>query len=146
MEPVIVTQKANCRNCYKCIRSCPQGAIAFSDDQARVLAEECILCGRCVEVCPQGAQQVQSDLANVRRMLSMGLKVYASVAPSWLAAFPGVTFPQFSAALKKLGFTGVEETAAGAAQVSLEYMHLMAKREMDNIISTCCKRSWICTI
>ena len=40
MEPVIVTQKANCRNCYKCIRSCPQGAIAFSDDQARVLSQE----------------------------------------------------------------------------------------------------------
>ena len=138
MEPVIVTQKANCRNCYKCIRSCPQGAIAFSDDQARVLSEECILCGRCVEVCPQGAQQVQSDLVNVRRMLSMGLKVYASVAPSWLAAFPDITFPQFSAALKKLGFTGVEETAAGAAQVSLEYARLMAKGERDNIISTCC--------
>ena len=138
MEPVIVTQKANCRNCYKCIRSCPQGAIAFSDDQARVLSEECILCGRCVEVCPQGAQQVQSDLVNVRRMLSMGLKVYASVAPSWLAAFPDIAFPQFSAALKKLGFTGVEETAAGAAQVSLEYARLMAKGERDNIISTCC--------
>ena len=138
MDPIITTQKANCRNCYKCIRGCPLKAIAFGDDQARVVAEDCVLCGRCVAECPQGAQQAQSDLPSVRRMVSAGLKVYASVAPSFQAAFPGVSFSQLSAALKKLGFTGVEETAIGATRVSQEYAALMAQGKMESILSTCC--------
>ena len=138
MEPVITTQKANCRNCYKCIRACPLKAIAFAEDQARVVAEDCILCGQCVRVCPQGAPQPVSDLPAVQRMLAAGLKVYASVAPSYQAAFPGVSFAQLSAALKKLGFTGAEETAIGATQVSKEYARLMAQGQMENIITTCC--------
>ena len=108
MEPMIRTQKANCRNCYRCIRVCPVKAVAFSQDQARVVEEDCILCGLCVEACPQGAQQFASDLPAVRRMADAGLKLYASVAPSYPAAFPGVSFSQLSAALKALGFTGVD--------------------------------------
>lgn len=138
MEPMIRTQKANCRNCYRCIRVCPVKAVAFSQDQARVVEEDCILCGLCVEACPQGAQQFASDLPAVRRMADAGLKLYASVAPSYPAAFPGVSFSQLSAALKALGFTGVEETALGAAQVSRQYARLMGEGKMENIISTCC--------
>ena len=95
MEPVITTQKANCRNCYKCIRACPLNAIAFAEDQARVVAEDCILCGQCVRVCPQGAPQPVSDLPAVQRMLAAGLKVYASVAPSYQAPFPASPLPSF---------------------------------------------------
>lgn len=138
MDYIITTQRANCRNCYKCIRACPMKAIAFGDDQARVVAEDCVLCGRCVQACPQGAQQVGSDLPAVRRMVAAGLKVYASVAPSYQAAFPEVSFAQLSAGLKRLGFTAAEETAIGATQVSLEYAKLMAEGEMENIITTCC--------
>ena len=138
MDFIITTQKANCRNCYKCIRACPLKAIAFGDDQARVVAEDCILCGRCVQECPQGAQQAASDLPAVRRMVAAGLKVYASVAPSYQAAFPGVSFAQLSAGLKRLGFTAAEETAIGATQVSREYARLLAEGKMENIITTCC--------
>lgn len=43
-----------------------------------------------------------------------------------------------SAALKKLGFSVVEETAIGAAEVSKEYARLMKEGQMKNVIATAC--------
>ncbi|MEG0692045.1 MAG: [Fe-Fe] hydrogenase large subunit C-terminal domain-containing protein [Oscillospiraceae bacterium] len=43
-----------------------------------------------------------------------------------------------SAAIKKLGFARVEETAIGAASVSHEYAHIMQTGQMKGIIATAC--------
>ena len=58
---VLRFKKANCKNCYKCIRECPIKAIRFEDHQAQIISDECILCGNCVRVCPQNAKQVRDD-------------------------------------------------------------------------------------
>lgn len=129
---------ANCKNCYKCVRSCPVKAIAVKNEQARIVEEDCILCGNCLTICPQNAKSVRNDLDRVKYFLNRGEKVYASIAPSFAAAFDGVDGTSIFTALKKLGFTNIEETAIGAANVSAEYEKLMNEGMMKNIITTAC--------
>lgn len=131
-------KSANCKNCYKCIRSCPVKAISFKDDQAQIMEDSCILCGNCLQVCPQNAKSVKDDIDKVKDLINKNHKVYASIAPSFASAFDAVGAKEVFAALNRLGFTHVEETAAGAAMVSKEYEMLLEKREMANIITTCC--------
>lgn len=135
---IIQLKEANCKNCYKCIRNCPLKAIEFGNEQAKILEEDCVLCGTCTLVCPQNAKQINSDLPSVKREIKSGAKLYVSLAPSYVSAFPRVSFASMSAALKKLGFFHVEETAIGATEVSRAYAGLMAEHKMRNIITTCC--------
>jgi iron only hydrogenase large subunit-like protein/uncharacterized Fe-S cluster-containing protein len=131
-------KEVNCKNCYKCIRSCPVKAISFKDDHAQVIEEDCILCGKCINVCPQNAKTVKNDVEKVKGFIDKNLKVYASIAPSFAAAF-NIKDPKFiNSIFQKLGFTYVEETAAGAEKVTIEYKKLLLKKEMTNIISTAC--------
>ena len=135
---VIELNPTNCRNCYKCIRECPIKAIAFKDGRAKIIDKECILCGICVQSCPQNAKYIRNDVDEVKSLLRLGKPVYASVAPSWQGWYGTDDFSVLSAALKKLGFAGVEETAIGAAETSREYAELMEKGSMKNIIGTAC--------
>lgn len=134
---IIELNKGNCQNCYKCIRHCPIKAIEFKHSRAKVIKDECILCGTCVETCPQNAKSVKNDTDDVKALIREGKKVYVSVAPSFGAYF-NASFPQISAALKKLGFAGVEETAIGAYETSREYTNLVQAGQMSNIIVTAC--------
>jgi iron only hydrogenase large subunit-like protein len=88
---------------------------------------------------PKEAKYICSDLPKIKKALRDKEKLYVSVAPSYIAAFPesgGIV--KFAAALKKLGFAQVEETAVGAGQVSREYEKLLAEKKMKNIITTSC--------
>ncbi len=66
---IITTDKAKCRDCYRCVRVCPVKAICISDGQARVDAERCIVCGTCVRECPQQAKHVRNDLESLAALL-----------------------------------------------------------------------------
>ena len=68
-----------------------------------------------------------------RRALS-----YASLAPSFVANYPGATIATMEKALKQLGFAGVEETAIGASIVKTEYENIVREGRQEVIISTCC--------
>lgn len=134
----IESKKANCKNCYKCLRNCPVKAIKFTSGQAEIMPDLCISCGTCVSVCPQGAQQAESQLKTVQRMIERGEKVVASLAPSFYGAFKVDDPMKVVGALKALGFAKVCETAVGAAIASDEMAAVINKGEMDNVISTCC--------
>ncbi|MDP4177380.1 MAG: [Fe-Fe] hydrogenase large subunit C-terminal domain-containing protein [Bacillota bacterium] len=131
-------KETNCKNCYKCIRSCPVKAISFKNDQAQIIEDSCILCGNCLKVCPQNAKSVKSDVEKVKSLIDRKFKVYASVAPSFSAAFNIEDVRQLNAVFSKLGFTFAQETAVGASMVTNEYQNLMGKKEMKNIITTAC--------
>lgn len=134
----IQLKKANCRNCYKCIRSCPVKAISFNDEQASIIQKDCILCGKCIQVCPQNAKFVRNDVDKVKNFIQKNEKVYASIAPSFVSAFDCDEPRKIFGLLGKLGFLHVEETAIGAVQVSKEYDKLLKAKTMKNIISTAC--------
>lgn len=136
MTSIISLKKVRCKNCHKCIRSCPVNSIMYREDQAQIMPEQCILCGHCLNTCPQNAKTVLSDIFKIRGYIKNHLTTVVSIAPS----FSGLLRRRelTAAVLKKLGFTYVHETAEGAALVSAEYSRLLELGTMDNIITTCC--------
>lgn len=135
---IIQFKEVNCKNCYKCVRSCPVKAISIKNDHAQIIDDMCILCGKCLQVCPQNAKSVKDDVDKVRGFINRKLKVYASIAPSFAPAFNIKDVRQVYAVFRKLGFTYAEETAVGAAAVSAKYKELLNSEAMANIITTAC--------
>ena len=134
----LTLKKSNCMNCYKCIRHCPVKSIRFSGGQAHIINNECILCGQCFVVCPQDAKEIVDETEKVKVLLQTGDPVYVSLAPSFVANYPGVGIEAMTRALKKLGFAGVEETAVGATMVKNEYERMLREEARDVIITSCC--------
>ncbi len=138
MAGYISVKKANCKNCYKCLKYCNVKSIRYSNDQVEVIADQCILCGHCINVCPQKAKTVVNDPARVLSMLAdPDTRVVASLAPSYAGIY-GRDSARLVGALYALGFDRVEETAVGAREVTGEYRRLMDKGEMPCILTTCC--------
>lgn len=137
MTEYLKLKKSNCVNCYKCIRHCPVKSIKFSSDQAHIVGDECILCGQCFVVCPQNAKVIRDDIGVAESLVKQG-KVVVSLAPSFVANYPGATVETMRAALTKLGFADVRETAVGASMVKKEYENLVRANRQDVIISSCC--------
>ena len=138
MPNCLTLKKSNCKNCYKCIRHCPVKAIRFSGNQAHIIGNECILCGQCFVVCPQNAKQIVDETEKVKVLIQSGDPVFVSLAPSFVANYDGVGINSMREALKKLGFYDVEETAIGATIVKKEYERILAEKEKDILITSCC--------
>ncbi len=136
----IYTEKNDCQDCYKCVRECPVKAIKIEDGSASIVEELCIFCGHCTEICPVGAKKVRNDLPLAKLILDENSKVIASIAPSWVADFPGVSEQRMVNALKFIGFTAVSETSLGAEVVSKETGRLLndAAWKHKVAISTAC--------
>jgi len=138
MSEYIRLKESNCKNCYKCIRHCPTKSISFSENQAHIISDECILCGQCFIVCPQNAKVIRDDSDRARALCAEAAPVIASIAPSFAAAFPEIGISGLETALKKLGFFAAEETALGATLVKKQYEELIKSGSSDIIISSCC--------
>ena len=138
MPSCLTLKKSNCKKCYKCIRHCPVKAIRFSGNQAHIIGNECILCGHCFVVCPQNAKEIVDETEKVRVFLQSGDPVIVSLAPSFIANYDGIGIDSMRAALKKLGFYDVEETAIGATIVKNEYERMLREEARDIIITSCC--------
>ncbi len=134
----VYTQETECQDCYKCVRECPVKAIRVENDRAYIVAERCVACGRCVRICPSGAKVLRSDIGRVKFLIQSGTRVYASVAPSWVAAHPEWSSGQLIAALRHLGFSGVSETALGAQEVSASLAQELANVSGGLFLSSAC--------
>ncbi|ACQ53913.1 [Fe-Fe] hydrogenase large subunit C-terminal domain-containing protein [Clostridium botulinum] len=130
-------KKANCKNCYKCLRSCPVKAIKFKNHQAKIEMERCILCSRCVLVCPQNARKVVNYLDKVKKALNEKKKIVASIAPSFMGNF-NVSHGKIIASLKTLGIKYAEETALGADMTTRLYKSFLKENKQDYYITTAC--------
>lgn len=130
--------KANCKNCYKCLRTCKVKAVKIKNDQAGIVEERCIGCGQCLVVCPQDARNIQSDLEIVKAAIKEKKKVIASIAPSFIGAFGFDEGLKMPAVLKALGFYKAEETAIGADIVTDLYNQIIESGRYENLITTCC--------
>jgi iron only hydrogenase large subunit-like protein len=110
----VYTELAECQDCYKCIRKCPVKSIKVEKGQASILFERCIYCGRCVVNCPAHAKHYRNDVEKVKLLLADGWETVVSLAPSFVSEFTDWKPEELIAALKKLGFAAVSETALGA--------------------------------
>jgi len=135
-EPVITTNPARCRDCYRCVRHCDVKAIRVQDGQAQVVPELCIVCTTCIRTCPQKAKDVPSATSEIKRALQSGRKLIASVAPSAPAFFGHRNFAEMETALKKLGFVAAEETALGAQIVGLAHKDYVQKSPLRRPVIT----------
>ncbi len=135
----IHVKKANCKNCYKCLKNCIVKSIRYLDGQVDVISDGCILCGKCVNVCPQEAKRVVNPLEPILAMLrDPSVKTVASLAPSYVGSFGYENRYKVIGALKALGFDGVEETAIGAKAVSEAYRDIMEQGSMPIFLTSCC--------
>ena len=137
-EMPIYTEKAQCQDCYKCVRQCPVKAIRVQNGSAEVMADRCVYCGTCVNVCPVGAKKVRDDLFRARLLLKRRPKVLASLAPSYASEFPGASPATLIHALRALGFWGVSETALGAQEVTGACAAALARDPAGLAISSAC--------
>lgn len=134
----IYTADAECQDCFKCVRHCPVKAIKVVSGHASVIPELCVACGKCVEVCPVEAKKIRNDLSVVLDLLQGPDPVYVSLAPSWGSEFKGLPAPKLIAALRKLGFAGVSETALGAQIVSDNLAEELRGMKKGLMISSAC--------
>ena len=137
LEPVY-TEKAQCQDCYKCVRRCPVKAIKIKENSAAVVPELCILCGQCVNVCPVDAKRIRRDMDRAKKLILQKEKVIASLAPSYITEFKGIEPGQLINAIKELGFYGVSETSLGAEIVSMNSVKLMNESDKKLFISSAC--------
>ncbi|MFA6929439.1 MAG: [Fe-Fe] hydrogenase large subunit C-terminal domain-containing protein [Lentisphaeria bacterium] len=134
----IFTADAECQDCFKCVRHCPVKAIKVVSGHASVIPELCVACGKCVEVCPVKAKKVRDDFGKVYDLLQGSDPVYVSLAPSWGSEFKGLPASNLIAALRKLGFAGVSETALGAQIVSDNLAEHLRTMQRGIMISSAC--------
>jgi len=135
---VVFTNKARCKDCYRCIRVCPVDAIGVRDGQAYVDEDRCISCGTCIRECPQKAKSFRRDLDSVRELVASGRSVAVSLAPSFAAIFKTWEIKRVPSALRRLGFSHVSETAVGAYPVAQETAKYAARRGDSFSIATAC--------
>ncbi|MGI6153409.1 MAG: [Fe-Fe] hydrogenase large subunit C-terminal domain-containing protein [Christensenellaceae bacterium] len=138
MNEYLKLKSLNCKHCYKCIRQCPVKAIGFSSGQANIVQDECILCGHCFVGCPQNAKVIRPDIDKAKELIAGEAPVYASIAPAFLANYPGVSFAALKSALLSLGFADAFETAEGATMVKRLYDEMAESASQSVIISSCC--------
>lgn len=127
-----------CRGCYRCVRECPIKAIKVSGGKAIISKSRCIYCGKCVSACPVNAIRIRSDIERVKLAIHSGRKAICSIAPSFVSEFPEKD-KELLAALYKLGFSGVSETAMGAKLLLDAFSMYMQKHDGKlPYISTAC--------
>lgn len=136
--PIIDFKAAECRHCYRCIRSCEVKSITFHHGHAYVMPNRCVLCGQCLVSCPQSAKKVGSELDLVKEMLAGGERVVLSLSPSYLGIFGWQNRRKITGALLALGFAAVRNAAEGAALETEAYVELLQEGKAANIITSAC--------
>ena len=129
--------KAHCRNCYACIRVCPVNAIEVKNEQAQIIKNRCIVCGECSRVCPQKNRIIKSEISKVKSYLQNKDKIVVSIAPSFSSIF-GEESKKIPCALRKLGFSNIEETIVSIDPIIEKYKLFANKSEDKNYITSFC--------
>lgn len=132
-------KKANCKNCYKCVRNCPVKAIRVINHQAQIIESQCILCEKCTLVCPQNAKEEWDMVPYIHDALQNGKKLLASLHPAYLAEFGSGSLRPLKDVLKQLGFSDVFDAAEGAFLMKSQYEQILRERnrQTPTISSNC---------
>ncbi len=138
-KPIVFTLTARCRDCYRCLRSCPVKAIRMQKGQAYVDEKRCIACGTCIRECPQKAKTFRYDIDIAQELIDNGNFVAASIAPSFATVFSGWQRLRLASALRSLGFRYVGQTSRGAYEVSAHAVKITGKdNSVHPYIGTAC--------
>lgn len=154
--------QSKCIKCGKCFNQCPYRAIskverpcaaacgmdAIESDElgrAKINYDKCVSCGMCLVNCPFGAIVDKGQLFQLIHAIRGGDKVIAIIAPAFWGQFgEKVTPGQIKAAMKQLGFAGLEEVAVGADLCAIEEAEefLRVVPEKQPFMATSCCPAW----
>lgn len=165
----IIRDAHKCILCGDCVRMCNEiqnvGAIDFVNRGSKMVIgpafnepianSPCVGCGQCAAVCPTGAIVIRKDTGRVWPELNdKNTKVVAQVAPAVRVAMAkefGLpenenSMGPITAALRRLGFDEVYDTATGAdltvLEESNEFLQRIEAGENLPLITSCCP-AWI---
>ncbi|HEX2924939.1 MAG TPA: [FeFe] hydrogenase, group A [Ruminiclostridium sp.] len=165
LGPSIIRNPNKCILCGDCVRACQEiqgvGVLDFayrgSDLQVttafnKSLSEvDCVNCGQCRVVCPTGALMIKKDIDRAYEALQdRNKRVIAQIAPAVRVAIgedfglqPGeISMGKIVAALRKLGFDQVFDTAVGADLTVIEEAGELMERINSGaglpLFSSCC--------
>ena len=165
----IVRDAHKCILCGDCVRMCNEiqnvDAIDFVNRGSRMVIgpafnepianSPCVGCGQCAAVCPTGAIVIRKDTSRVWPELNdKNTKVVAQVAPAVRVAVAkefGLpesenSMGRITAALRRLGFDEVYDTATGAdltvLEESNEFLQRIESGENLPLFTSCCP-AWI---
>lgn len=165
----IIRDAHKCILCGDCVRMCNEiqsvGAIDFVNRGSKMVIgpafnepianSPCVGCGQCAVVCPTGAIVIRKDTGRVWPELNdKNTKVVAQVAPAVRVAMAkefGLpenenSMGRITAALRRLGFDEVYDTATGAdltvLEESNEFLQRIEAGENLPLITSCCP-AWI---
>lgn len=165
----IIRDAHKCILCGDCVRMCNEiqnvGAIDFVNRGSKMVIgpafnepianSPCVGCGQCAAVCPTGAIVIRKDTGRVWPELNdKNTKVVAQVAPAVRVAMAKeFSLPEnensmgrITAALRRLGFDEVYDTATGAdltvLEESNEFLQRIEAGENLPLITSCCP-AWI---
>lgn len=65
----VIIYDNRCKQCGKCISSCPQGALKIENDHLLLDRDKCILCGQCEKVCLYDAIELIGKQMNVEEVM-----------------------------------------------------------------------------
>ena len=165
LGPSIVRNPNKCILCGDCVRACQEiqgvGVLDFAYRGSKLQVTtafnkalhevDCVNCGQCRVVCPTGALMIKKDIDNAYEALqNKNKRVIAQIAPAVRVAIgeefgmePGaITMGKIVAALRKLGFDMVFDTAVGAdltvIEEAEELMDRVQRNEKLPLFSSCC--------
>lgn len=133
---VLDFSEANCKNCYKCVRTCKVKAIKVKNNQAKIEKDLCIECGECFLVCSQNARQIHSDLSKVKNFIKNSEKVIISLAPSYKGYFQNPE--KLIGFFREIGVYRIEETGVAAGLISKKYEDYVKECEKNIYITSSC--------
>jgi diguanylate cyclase (GGDEF)-like protein len=136
--PLIGTDTAACRECWRCVRACPARAIRVVDGAVEIVQERCVSCGVCVSECTHAGHTVRDDGARVDELLESGRPVVAILATEFVAAMHPMTPLEVEAALEHFGFYAAESTLLGEEMVAIQYEARHATRNGLPVIRATC--------
>lgn len=61
MKPTINYTLTACKNCMKCIRVCPTGALTLINGEIKIDSKKCIDCDMCIEICDSRGLKITNE-------------------------------------------------------------------------------------
>jgi NADH-quinone oxidoreductase subunit G len=165
LGPSIVRNPNKCILCGDCVRACQEiqgvGVLDFAYRGSKLQVTtafnkslhtvDCVNCGQCRVVCPTGALMIKKDIEKAYEALhNKNKRVIAQIAPAVRVAIgeefglePGaISMGKIVAALRKLGFDNIFDTAVGADLTVIEEAEELMDRVQNNeklpLFSSCC--------